>query len=332
MADATTRSPVPNSLSPKTPIQDRLQLREIVHQIREGMKVMVIMRGPPGCGKSYLAKEIIDATTRDEQHYNYIFSSDDFFYHQQSNNYQFLAHRLSEVHEKNAKRVDYYARYGSSPIIVDNTNTKVWEMENYFTIAVKYGYLVHIVEPNTAWSQSLDTLVMKNLHGVPKEAIERMLSGYEPITVWSAMERFGLNYAMSMPQYRRLPPITADTWNDNVENESTTDEKQTEPLMLHKHRKNCQNENESFARIRQIYPSIALEILWDLFETCEGNGDWVMDILLNGETRISDQGNLDGVTDRARNDFECDCRNVASSHIEAEITTNGSNCERPIRE
>src|ERR1700761_7888397 len=58
-----------------------------------------------------------------------------------------------------------------SPIIVDNTNIKCWEMTEYLKIAVKFGYLVEIVQPNTPWSQSVDALVKRNIHDVPRKTI-----------------------------------------------------------------------------------------------------------------------------------------------------------------
>lgn len=432
----------------KTRFHDRPELQKISTEILEGIKVMVIMRGPPGCGKSFLAKAIIDATTRDE-YCNHIFSTDDFFYDQRGN-YQFNSNILGEVHESNRKRVDHYARSGWSPIIVDNTNIRVWEMSSYFEIAVRNGYFIHIVEPSTAWSQSAGKMAMKNSHGVPKDAIERMLINYEPTTVKSVMESFGMNYTMSMPQYRQFPPIKitaserfqsnetvqpmaskpqrmsknlpkrnnfemssqipdvvqyesveeafqyvdkasdwtafdkeqTDFWSkatmptplpqllqlqpkqqrqlqskqqqitnaksstvtdvqsnlfsilkqnhENVETKSSTDEEPKEVLKLYKHRKNCRNENNSFAQIRQIYPSVALEILWDLFEKCEGDGDWTMDILLKEETRIGDYDNLD----RVKNDFECDCDYVPMpASIEEISTINASSTyQRPRRD
>lgn len=424
-----------------TRFHDREQLQKVANEVLKGLKVMVIMRGPPGCGKSHLAKEIVDATTRDE-YYNHIFTTDDFFY-DRSGNYNFNASQLGEAHESNKKRVDHYAQSGWSPIIVDNTNIRVWEMSNYFEIAVRCGYLIHIVEPNTAWSRSAGKLAMKNSHGVPKEAIERMLMNYEPTTVQSVMESFGLNYSMPMPQYRQFPPtpikVTSkqddvtnqrhlskpqrsskslpkrnnfemssqipdvvqyesveeafqnvnktsdwgtfdkeqtDFWNANttelpqllpllpqpkqqriakkvsdvktsavtkdevhsnlfailkentetIENKSSTDEEPKE--ILNKHRKNCRNENGSFAQIRQIYPTVALEILWDLFEKCEGDGDWTMDILLKEETRI---GNY---TDGAKNNFDCDCDyvQVPASIEEIPIMNNALPYQRPRRD
>ncbi|KAJ6643377.1 NEDD4-binding protein 2-like 1, partial [Pseudolycoriella hygida] len=180
-------------------------LQELCNEIIHGLKVMVIMRGPSGCGKSYLARQIVDSTTRDK-YYHHIFSSDDFFYDKRGN-YNFSANRLDEVHESNRKRVEQHACYGWSPIIVDNTNIRIWEMRNYFEIAVRFGYLIKIVEPETAWSHSASQLSMKNSHGVSKETIERMMLNYELTSVELAMEKFRLAHTMFMPQYRQFPPM-----------------------------------------------------------------------------------------------------------------------------
>ncbi|KAJ6643375.1 NEDD4-binding protein 2-like 2, partial [Pseudolycoriella hygida] len=187
-------------------------LQELNNEIIHGLKVMVIMRGPSGCGKSYLARQIVDSTTRDK-YCHHIFSSDDFFYDKRGN-YNFSANRLDEVHESNRKRVEQHACYGWSPIIVDNTNIKIWEMRNYFEIAVRFGYLIKIVEPETAWSHSASQLSMKNSHGVSKETIEGMMLNYELTSVELAMENFRLVHTMSMPQYRQFPPI--DQYTDQV--------------------------------------------------------------------------------------------------------------------
>lgn len=397
-----------------------------------------------------MAREIIDATTCDEYHHH-IFSSDDYFYDRRGN-YNFNPNNLGEAHQSNKTRVDRYARNGWSPLIIDNTNIRCWEMNNYLEIAVRYGYLVHLVEPNTAWSGSASKLAMKNSHNVPKESIERMMLNYELTTVNQAMASMGLKHIMPMPQYRQFPPVkfkeffskphlnnaqsndliqqcaskpqrqskniskpnnlemsgqvpdvvqyesveeafqkvekvnewtsfdheSSQFWNkeftqspqllqakpkqqrntkevkastgtdgvhsnlfailkennEHVENKSSTDEEPKEILMLYKHRKNCKNENSSFAQIREIYPNVPLEFLWDLFEKCEGDGDWTMDILLKEETRIGDYENLDSVMDRERNDFVCDCdcdALYAPSPMEETTTINVPTYQRPTR-
>jgi hypothetical protein len=48
-----------------------------------------------------------------------------------------------------------------SPIIVDNTNVKLWEMRSYLTTAKKFDYIVLVIEPNTAWKRDPEKLVCK---------------------------------------------------------------------------------------------------------------------------------------------------------------------------
>ncbi|KAG4070661.1 hypothetical protein HA402_013581 [Bradysia odoriphaga] len=97
-------------------------------------------------------------------------------------------------------------------------------------------------------------------------------------------------------------------------------EEEPKGTLLHKHRKNCKNENDSFAQIRSIYPTVSLDILWDLFEKCEGDGDWTMDILLKDETRVDEYHNMDGNVCGTQNDFECDCDGSNSKTINTDPT------------
>lgn len=64
--------------------------------------------------------------------------------------------------------------------------------------------------------------------------------------------------------------------------------------------------DRSFQEIRQIYPQIAVAPLWDLFEKCNGDGNWTMDILLN-ESETKDLQTLNSQEDIDRDNFTCDC-------------------------
>ena len=57
-------------------------------------------------------------------------------------------------------------------VVVANTFTRRWEMEQYLKAANKRGVNVRIVEATGNWS---------NVHGVPADAIERMRARWEPI-------------------------------------------------------------------------------------------------------------------------------------------------------
>jgi hypothetical protein len=90
--------------------------------IREGTRVMVLMRGAPGSGKTHLAKEIVRLTMgRNCNPNKYIFSTDDFF----ERTKQFIPILLPEAHNWNRERVHAAAERRLNPIIVDNTNTEV---------------------------------------------------------------------------------------------------------------------------------------------------------------------------------------------------------------
>lgn len=70
---------------------------------------------------------------------------------------------------------------------------------------------------------------------------------------------------------------------------------------LQKHRKGCRNENEAFCDMRMIYPQVGIDYLWDLFEKCDGDANWMMNILFNENIRETDEpSNPD-------EDFSCTC-------------------------
>lgn len=66
---------------------------------------------------------------------------------------------------------------------MDNTNIMIWEMLPYVQIAVKHGYILELLEPQTSWSKSASKLSQRNTHQVPKESIQRMLDRYEKSSV-----------------------------------------------------------------------------------------------------------------------------------------------------
>lgn len=94
-----------------------------------------------------------------------------------------------------------------------------------------------------------------------------------------------------------------------------SDENATKTVSLERHEKNCLNENNTFQEIRLIYPNVPISLLWDLFEKCNGDGDWTMDILLN-EDYIDGIRKLSTDEDIERDNFICSCR---SSTVSTEL-------------
>jgi hypothetical protein len=90
--------------------------------IRNGTRVMVLMRGAPGSGKTHLAVQMVRQTmSRNSNPNKFIFSTDDFFIRTK----KFIPSLLEEAHRWNQERVRTAAGHKLSPIFVDNTNTEV---------------------------------------------------------------------------------------------------------------------------------------------------------------------------------------------------------------
>lgn len=146
------------------------------------MKIMLICRGVPGQGKSFLAKQI--------QLYNNkvgikteIFSTDNFWM-LADGTYRFDPARLGIAHQWNQRQVEIALdRENVSDIpdcvIIDNTNLRFEELIPYLKIAKYRGVSVFEVVPNTPWMYNIDECVKRNQHGVPREAIERMMKKFE---------------------------------------------------------------------------------------------------------------------------------------------------------
>ncbi|XP_037932505.1 uncharacterized protein LOC119667287, partial [Teleopsis dalmanni] len=186
---------------------------KILNTINSGVKVMVLMRGAPGSGKSTIANAIVERSVPLEGNYkleDFVFSTDDFFY-DNIGQYKWVPNRLEDAHVFNQKRVEQKAALGWSPIIVDNTNIKLWEMLPYVQTAVRHGYILEIIESRTPWSNSAGKLAMRNVHGVPRDTIQSMLLKYEKGTVNDLFKMLKTTkYSMPPPQKRTFPPLVTD--------------------------------------------------------------------------------------------------------------------------
>ena len=53
---------------------------------------------------------------------------------------------------------------GFEAVIVDNTNTEIWQMLPYAKMALSYRYRISIEEPNTVWKLNVRELARRNRH------------------------------------------------------------------------------------------------------------------------------------------------------------------------
>lgn len=141
------------------------------------MKRVILTRGLPGSGKSTLGKKLADSYHRDGFTYR-IFATDDYFVNAEGE-YVFDGTKISIAHKWNQSRVEEAIFDRIDVIVVDNTHTQFWEMIFYINTALDAGYEVEIAEPTTDWRLDIDELFVRNVHKVPREAIERMLKRWQ---------------------------------------------------------------------------------------------------------------------------------------------------------
>lgn len=137
-------------------------------------KILYLTRGIQGSGKSFKAKSLAPS--------DQIFSADDFF--MVDGKYQFDPNYLSDAHFWNNTRIQEAISKGITPIVVDNTHVEAWSMKVPVQMAIKAGYKIKIIEPDTPWAFNAEELAKRNQHGVPLDVIQQKLQEWEPdITV-----------------------------------------------------------------------------------------------------------------------------------------------------
>lgn len=123
-------------------------------------KELFLLRGLPGSGKSTLAKMLVGDK-------DYCHKEADMYFMDSDGNYKFNPSKIKDAHSWCKEEIEFVMKYEHSPVVVSNTFTQEWEMEDYYELAAKYGYRVH-------------SLIVENRHngvnehGVPDDKIEIM--------------------------------------------------------------------------------------------------------------------------------------------------------------
>ena len=135
-------------------------------------KVLIILRGIPGSGKSTFAKYLANDSDF------LVCEADKYFTDKKTGEYKFDSSKIKDAHKWCQDLVETYMKDSLlndqfyRKIVVSNTMTMEWEMKPYFELAEKYGYTVF-------------TLIVENRHGgkntheVPDDKLEQMKNRFE---------------------------------------------------------------------------------------------------------------------------------------------------------
>jgi predicted kinase len=128
-------------------------------------KILYIVRGIPGSGKTTFAKSLGGVH----------FEADQYFMVDGEYKFDFTklknAHNWCQTQVSNAMLLNYTANINNT-IVVSNTFTQEWEMQPYIDMAKEWGYMVFtIIVENRHGGQ--------NVHGVPDDKLEIMRNRFE---------------------------------------------------------------------------------------------------------------------------------------------------------
>lgn len=155
-------------------------------------KMLIIVRGIPGSGKSTMAKDLGKGGE--------VFSTDDYegLYDYSVNPPAINGKLVPEAHAWNQKRAEEAMSKGITPVVIDNTHIQKWEARPYVEAANRHGYDMSVQMPDgmfeltSSTPEKTEELLTKfharNQHGVPLEVLKRMLSSWEDSSSFSKSE------------------------------------------------------------------------------------------------------------------------------------------------
>eukprot|EP00658_Telonema_sp_P-2_P062451 TRINITY_DN5112_c0_g1_i11.p1 TRINITY_DN5112_c0_g1~~TRINITY_DN5112_c0_g1_i11.p1 ORF type:complete len:791 (-),score=94.46 TRINITY_DN5112_c0_g1_i11:570-2942(-) len=155
-------------------------IAEVVHQLGElrkrhpGGGLVLILRGVPGAGKSYLCEQL------DPEDAPAVCSADAFFTNPKNGEYKFDGSKLSQAHDACFCQFEKRLKKRVGLVVLDNTNVERRHYSKYVEAALNSSYRVRIVElrhPRTPAAAQM--LAARNRHRVPADAILKRLNSFE---------------------------------------------------------------------------------------------------------------------------------------------------------
>ena len=130
------------------------------------MRLLYLIRGLPGAGKTTFANSLVDSFVIEADMY---FTVNGIYKHDKE--MLPLAHAWCQAKVRDAMEDNFES------IAVSNTFSQRWEMERYYELAKIFNYALIELTINTRLT--VDELVARNVHQVPKEVIQKMKDRWE---------------------------------------------------------------------------------------------------------------------------------------------------------
>lgn len=148
---------------------------EAIHKLNSSVSnplgvIVVVLRGLPGSGKSHLSRNCLEKNV-------FICSADDFF--TKSGHYDFSHGSLSEAHSQCFENFLHAINDGKEVVVVDNTNSMMWEYRNYIYLCELLGIQHHILEIPHPNQQIISAYSARNLHKVDMASIKSYTERWE---------------------------------------------------------------------------------------------------------------------------------------------------------
>lgn len=139
----------------------------------EKQKLVIILRGLPGSGKTFIANNYLNKISPDSQ---IILSADDYFI--KNNVYRWDIEKNDEAYRWNFERFKKAISDGKDLIIIDNTNLKRHHYFHYIDYSQLNNYLVlvTIIPHNDVDDRRL---AERNIHNVTAFTIRGMRRAFE---------------------------------------------------------------------------------------------------------------------------------------------------------
>jgi len=145
------------------------------------MKTMVIMRGPPGSGKSTFVDMLAGLIKASDT--PRVISLDEF--RMVDGEYRFIPAREREVVEDYHAAVLDAVRSDEPFIILDNVHSRFWEMDRTRKMGEQHGYRIFVIEVQQDFWTCLDRM----RHPVPFDKLKEIFERWESHLRWTVATR-----------------------------------------------------------------------------------------------------------------------------------------------